>query len=85
MRPTTSWRRLKGVSEPERKRKIIGEKFIRTFEKAQRQVIEEAGAEGKEVKFLVQGTLYPDVVESGGATARPTSRATTTSAACPRT
>lgn len=57
---------LKGVSEPERKRKIIGEKFIRTFEKAQRQVIEEAGAEGKEVKFLVQGTLYPDVVESGG-------------------
>jgi GMP synthase (glutamine-hydrolysing) len=57
---------LKGVSEPERKRKIIGEKFIRTFEKAQRQVIEEAGASGKEVRFLVQGTLYPDVVESGG-------------------
>ena len=52
---------LKGVSEPERKRKIIGEKFIRTFEKAQRQVLEEAGARGKEVKFLVQGTLYPDV------------------------
>ena len=52
--------------EPERKRKIIGEKFIRTFEKAQRQVLEEAGARGKEVKFLVQGTLYPDVVESGG-------------------
>ncbi len=57
---------LKGVSEPERKRKIIGEKFIRTFEKTQRQVLEEAGARGKEVKFLVQGTLYPDVVESGG-------------------
>ena len=57
---------LKGVSEPERKRKISGEKFIRTFEKAQRQVLEEAGARGKEVKFLVQGTLYPDVVESGG-------------------
>ena len=57
---------LKGVSEPERTRKIIGEKFIRTFEKAQRQVLEEAGARGKEVKFLVQGTLYPDVVESGG-------------------
>ncbi len=57
---------LKGGSEPERKRKIIGEKFIRTFEKAQRQVLEEAGARGKEVKFLVQGTLYPDVVESGG-------------------
>ena len=57
---------LARVSEPERKRKIIGEKFIRTFEKAQRQVLEEAGARGKEVKFLVQGTLYPDVVESGG-------------------
>ncbi|WEV64720.1 glutamine-hydrolyzing GMP synthase [Bifidobacterium sp. ESL0732] len=57
---------LKGVTEPERKRKIIGEKFIRTFEKAQKQVLEEAGARGKEVKFLVQGTLYPDVVESGG-------------------
>ena len=57
---------LKGFSEPERKRKIIGEKFIRTFEKAQRQVLEEAGARGKEVRFLVQGTLYPDVVESGG-------------------
>lgn len=57
---------LAGVSEPERKRKIIGEKFIRTFEKAQRQVIEEAGKTGEEVKFLVQGTLYPDVVESGG-------------------
>ena len=57
---------LAGVSEPERKRKIIGEKFIRTFEKAQHQVLEEAGARGKEVKFLVQGTLYPDVVESGG-------------------
>ena len=57
---------LAGVSEPERKRKIIGEEFIRTFEKAQRQVLEEAGARGKEVTFLVQGTLYPDVVESGG-------------------
>ncbi|MDF7663933.1 glutamine-hydrolyzing GMP synthase [Bifidobacterium sp. ESL0763] len=57
---------LKGVTEPERKRKIIGEKFIRTFEAAQKRVLEEAGARGKEVKFLVQGTLYPDVVESGG-------------------
>ena len=57
---------LAGVSEPERKRKIIGEKFIRTVVKAQRQVLEEADARGKEVKFLVQGTLYPDVVESGG-------------------
>lgn len=57
---------LKGVSEPERKRKIIGEKFIRTFEKAARNIVSQAGSEGGEVKFLVQGTLYPDVVESGG-------------------
>ncbi len=76
---------LKGVSEPEKKRKIIGEKFIRTFEKAQRQVIEEAGASGKEVKFLVQGTLYPDVVESAAETAPPTSSPITMSADCPTT
>lgn len=57
---------LKDVSEPERKRKIIGEKFIRTFEKAARDIVAQAGNEGGEVKFLVQGTLYPDVVESGG-------------------
>ncbi len=76
---------LAGVSEPERKRKIIGEKFIRTFEKAQRQVLEEAGARGKEVKFLVQGRSTPTSSNPAAATARPTSRATTTSAACPRT
>ena len=57
---------LAGVSDPETKRKIIGREFIRSFEAAQKQVIEQIGAEGGEVKFLVQGTLYPDVVESGG-------------------
>lgn len=57
---------LAGVTEPEAKRKIIGREFIRSFEAAQKQVIEEIGAAGGEVKFLVQGTLYPDVVESGG-------------------
>ena len=57
---------LAGVTEPEAKRKIIGREFIRSFEAAQKQVIEEVGAVGGEVKFLVQGTLYPDVVESGG-------------------
>ncbi len=57
---------LAGVTEPEAKRKIIGREFIRSFEAAQKQVIEEIGATGGEVKFLVQGTLYPDVVESGG-------------------
>ncbi len=53
---------LAGVTDPETKRKIIGREFIRTFEAAAREVVGEAG----EVEFLVQGTLYPDVVESGG-------------------
>lgn len=57
---------LAGVSEPEAKRKIIGREFIRSFEAAQRQLLAEAGAAGRQIKFLVQGTLYPDVVESGG-------------------
>ena len=57
---------LAGVTEPEAKRKIIGREFIRSFEAAQKQVVEQVGAIGGEVKFLVQGTLYPDVVESGG-------------------
>jgi GMP synthase (glutamine-hydrolysing) len=57
---------LNGVTEPENKRKIIGEKFIRTFERAAREVVAQAGEQGQEVRFLVQGTLYPDVVESGG-------------------
>lgn len=50
--------RLKGVSDPETKRKIIGEEFIRVFEEEARKI-------GK-VDFLVQGTIYPDVIESGG-------------------
>ena len=49
--------KLKGVTDPEQKRKIIGEEFIRVFE-------EEAKKIGK-VDFLVQGTIYPDVIESG--------------------
>jgi GMP synthase (glutamine-hydrolysing) len=57
---------LAGVTEPEAKRKIIGREFIRVFEQAARDVVTEAGAQGDEVRFLVQGTLYPDVVESGG-------------------
>uniref|UniRef100_A0A2C6ZRJ9 GMP synthase [glutamine-hydrolyzing] n=2 Tax=Propionibacterium freudenreichii TaxID=1744 RepID=A0A2C6ZRJ9_9ACTN len=52
---------LAGVSEPEAKRKIIGREFIRSFEDVARQI---AGDKG--IDFLVQGTLYPDVVESGG-------------------
>lgn len=57
---------LAGVTDPETKRKIIGREFIRVFEQAARDVVAESGAHGEEVKFLVQGTLYPDVVESGG-------------------
>ena len=57
---------LAGVSDPETKRKIIGREFIRVFEQAAREVVSEAGSAGEDVKFLVQGTLYPDVVESGG-------------------
>ena len=51
---------------PEQKRKIIGREFIRVFEEAAREVVADAGAHHEEVEFLVQGTLYPDVVESGG-------------------
>ncbi len=53
---------LDGVTDPETKRKIIGREFIRTFETAALSVAEAEGG----VDFLVQGTLYPDVVESGG-------------------
>ena len=49
--------KLKGVTEPERKRKIIGEEFIRVFEQEAKKI-------GR-VDYLVQGTIYPDVVESG--------------------
>lgn len=54
---------LEGVTDPEEKRKIIGREFIRVFEDEQRAIM----ADGP-VDFLVQGTLYPDVVESGGGT-----------------
>ena len=57
---------LAGVSDPEEKRKIIGREFIRAFEQAARDVVGHADADGHPVEFLVQGTLYPDVVESGG-------------------
>jgi GMP synthase (glutamine-hydrolysing) len=54
---------LAGVTDPEQKRKIIGREFIRTFEQAARELDAE-----RHIEFLVQGTLYPDVVESGGGT-----------------
>ncbi len=57
---------LKGVTDPETKRKTIGREFIRAFETAEADLVAEAANAGKKVRFLVQGTLYPDVVESGG-------------------
>ncbi|HWG02743.1 MAG TPA: glutamine-hydrolyzing GMP synthase [Trebonia sp.] len=59
---------LAGVTDPEAKRKAIGREFIRAFERAAREITAEAGAHGESTEFLVQGTLYPDVVESGGGT-----------------
>lgn len=49
--------KLKGVTDPERKRKIIGEEFIRVFEEEQKKLTD--------IDYLVQGTIYPDVIESG--------------------
>lgn len=62
---------LAGLTDPEVKRKTIGREFIRVFEDAAREVVAQAAqaagqGAGDPVKFLVQGTLYPDVVESGG-------------------
>jgi GMP synthase (glutamine-hydrolysing) len=59
---------LAGVTDPEQKRKIIGREFIRAFERAAREITAAAGEHGEACEFLVQGTLYPDVVESGGGT-----------------
>ncbi|GAA4116315.1 glutamine-hydrolyzing GMP synthase [Enteractinococcus coprophilus] len=60
---------LEGVSDPEQKRKIIGERFIRTFEQAEADIVAASAndPDATEVKFLVQGTIYPDVIESGDA------------------
>ncbi len=64
---------LAGVTEPERKRKIIGEEFIRVFEDESKKI--------GHVDFLAQGTIYPDVIESGAGDAAVI-KSTTTSAVC---
>ena len=57
---------LSGVINPEGKRKIIGREFIRAFEGAVRDLLADNDSDHQQIEFLVQGTLYPDVVESGG-------------------
>ena len=59
-------RKLKNVSNPENKRKIIGNLFVKVFEKESKKY--------KNLKFLAQGTLYPDIIESKSATGSKTSK-----------
>jgi len=59
-------KRLKGVTDPEEKRKIIGDEFIKVFEEEAKKI--------RRVKYLAQGTLYPDVIESISATGSPTAK-----------
>jgi GMP synthase (glutamine-hydrolysing) len=61
--------RLQGVTEPEAKRKAIGGEFIRVFEEEAEKIV---GQDGAAARFLVQGTLYSDVIESGGGTGAAT-------------
>ena len=60
---------LAGVTDPEAKRKVIGREFIRVFEEAARDLEARAESRSATIDFLVQGTLYPDVIESGSPTA----------------
>jgi GMP synthase (glutamine-hydrolysing) len=62
--------KLKGVTEPEAKRKAIGAEFIRVFEEEAAKLAETSG--GESARYLVQGTLYSDVIESGGGTGAAT-------------
>ncbi len=56
--------RLAGVTDPEKKRKIIGNEFISVFDDEAARILQSLGGSAKEVAWLVQGTLYPDVIES---------------------
>jgi GMP synthase (glutamine-hydrolysing) len=55
---------LKGVTDPEKKRKVIGGEFISVFDEEAKRIFESASHQGQEIAWLVQGTLYPDVIES---------------------
>jgi len=59
-------KKLKGITNPEKKRKVIGKLFIQLFEKYSKKI--------KKVKFLAQGTLYPDIIESKTVTGSPSSK-----------
>ena len=59
-RASASWSKLAGVTDPETKRKIIGAEFIAVFDDEAKRIARETGG----VDWLVQGTLYPDVIES---------------------
>ncbi len=64
--------KLQGVSDPEQKRKIIGNEFVAVFEQATEQLkAEEPDGDGSHYKFLAQGTLYPDVIESVSISGNP--------------
>ena len=67
---------LAGISEPEAKRKIIGREFVEVF-KAQAQLLRTGDATKKGAKWLAQGTIYPDVIESGGGTSGGSKKAVT--------
>jgi GMP synthase (glutamine-hydrolysing) len=56
--------RLAGVTDPERKRKVIGNEFITVFDDEAKKIFESEKHQGEEIAWLVQGTLYPDVIES---------------------
>jgi GMP synthase (glutamine-hydrolysing) len=62
---------LAGITDPETKRKTIGNLFIRVFEQAEQELVAQA-EQAHPIEFLVQGTLYPDVVESGGGSSTAT-------------
>lgn len=60
------WQKLQGISEPEQKRKVIGNEFINVFEEEVEKIKNESVKDNQPIEFLAQGTLYPDIIESAG-------------------